>query len=170
MAPASAGLLRPAAVVVLTCYGMDHPGSCTPGERETGRITPLTTLISIWAAERRLLDPLLSACRPSSPGPDYVGTDHSRGRIVTDSRNAPAGFGRGSFSHGSPASTGRIRRRSVYKCRVFFVQWERCRSCGEEVSERLGHASATITLETYAHVLPDQRVESAQVIGRVLDG
>lgn len=40
----------------------------------------------------------------------------------------------------------------------------------KEVSERLGHANVSITLQTYAHILPDQRVEVARVIGEVLDG
>jgi integrase len=40
----------------------------------------------------------------------------------------------------------------------------------KEVSERLGHANVSITLQTYAHVLPDQRAEVARVIGDVLDG
>jgi integrase len=40
----------------------------------------------------------------------------------------------------------------------------------KEVSQRLGHSGVTITLQTYAHVLPDQHFEAAEVIGRVLDG
>ena len=40
----------------------------------------------------------------------------------------------------------------------------------KEVSERLGHANVTVTLQLYAHVLADQHVEMAHVIGGVLDG
>lgn len=40
----------------------------------------------------------------------------------------------------------------------------------KEVSQRLGHSGVAITLQTYAHVLPDQHLEAADVIGRVLDG
>lgn len=39
----------------------------------------------------------------------------------------------------------------------------------KEVSERLGHANVTVTLQTYAPVLADQQVEMAHVIGEVLD-
>lgn len=38
-----------------------------------------------------------------------------------------------------------------------------------EVAERLGHTDPAITLRVYSHVLPDQRTESARLIGRVLD-
>jgi integrase len=40
----------------------------------------------------------------------------------------------------------------------------------KEVSERLGPANVTVTLQLYAHVLADQHVEMAHVIGGVLDG
>lgn len=40
----------------------------------------------------------------------------------------------------------------------------------KEVAERLGHSSVSITLQTYVHVLPDQRTGSAQVMGKVLGG
>ena len=38
------------------------------------------------------------------------------------------------------------------------------------VSERLGHASIAITLDTYSHVLPDMQEEAAAKLGRVLFG
>ena len=38
------------------------------------------------------------------------------------------------------------------------------------VSERLGHASITITLQTYAHVLPKMQRQAALTIDRVLFG
>ncbi len=40
----------------------------------------------------------------------------------------------------------------------------------KEVSQRLGHRGVAITLPTCAHVLPDQHLEAAEMIGRVLDG
>ena len=36
------------------------------------------------------------------------------------------------------------------------------------VSERLGHASISITLDTYSHVLPDMQREAAETIDRIL--
>ena len=36
------------------------------------------------------------------------------------------------------------------------------------VSERLGHASITITLDTYSHVLPDMQWDAAGVLDKVL--
>ena len=38
------------------------------------------------------------------------------------------------------------------------------------VSERLGHATATLTLDTYSHVLPSMQQEAAQVLGRLVGG
>lgn len=38
------------------------------------------------------------------------------------------------------------------------------------VSERLGHASVAITMQTYAHVLPGMQEEAAVAIGRLLRG
>jgi integrase len=40
----------------------------------------------------------------------------------------------------------------------------------KEVADRLGHNDPSVTLRVYSHVLPDQRVEAARVIARVLDG
>jgi len=40
----------------------------------------------------------------------------------------------------------------------------------KEVAERLGHSNPAMLLRRYAHVLPDQQVEVARTIGRVLDG
>jgi integrase len=37
------------------------------------------------------------------------------------------------------------------------------------VSERLGHASPTITLTTYSHVIPGMQEQAAEVMGEVLD-
>ena len=36
------------------------------------------------------------------------------------------------------------------------------------VSRRLGHASVAFTLDTYAHVLPDQQREAAELMDTVL--
>lgn len=38
------------------------------------------------------------------------------------------------------------------------------------VSERLGHATVSITLDTYAHALPEQETDAAQRIGRAIYG
>ena len=38
------------------------------------------------------------------------------------------------------------------------------------VSERLGHATVSITLDTYSHVLPSLQEEAAQVIARAISG
>ena len=38
------------------------------------------------------------------------------------------------------------------------------------VSERLGHAKVQMTLEVYAHVLPDMQTEAAAALGAVLHG
>ena len=38
------------------------------------------------------------------------------------------------------------------------------------VSERLGHKSIEITLNSYAHALPDMQQEAAGAIGRALYG
>jgi integrase len=38
------------------------------------------------------------------------------------------------------------------------------------VSERVGHARPSITMNVYAHVLPDQHVEVAENVGRLLFG
>jgi integrase len=38
------------------------------------------------------------------------------------------------------------------------------------VSERLGHAKVSMTLEVYAHVLPDMQREAADVLGNILFG
>ncbi|MGH9101998.1 MAG: hypothetical protein ACRDYD_03295 [Acidimicrobiales bacterium] len=37
------------------------------------------------------------------------------------------------------------------------------------VSERHGHARATMTLDRYAHALPERDREAANVLGAVLD-
>lgn len=36
------------------------------------------------------------------------------------------------------------------------------------VSERLDHASVTITLDTYSHVLPDMQQDAAGILDKVL--
>jgi integrase len=36
------------------------------------------------------------------------------------------------------------------------------------VSERLGHASITTTLQTYAHVLPTMQEKAVEVLNRLL--
>jgi integrase len=36
------------------------------------------------------------------------------------------------------------------------------------VSERLGHATVSITLDTYSHVLPDLQRDAAQALDRLL--
>ena len=36
------------------------------------------------------------------------------------------------------------------------------------VSERLGHATISITLDTYSHVLPDMQREAANVLDGIL--
>ncbi|MNY13622.1 site-specific tyrosine recombinase XerC [compost metagenome] len=36
------------------------------------------------------------------------------------------------------------------------------------VSERLGHSSVSLTLDTYSHVLPDMQGQAAEVLGKVL--
>jgi len=36
------------------------------------------------------------------------------------------------------------------------------------VSERLGHTQVTMTLQVYAHVLPDMQTEAATTIGALL--
>ena len=36
------------------------------------------------------------------------------------------------------------------------------------VSERLGHATVAMTMEVYAHVLPDMQVEAAATLGALL--
>jgi len=36
------------------------------------------------------------------------------------------------------------------------------------VSERLGHAKVSMTLEVYAHVLPDMQSEAADALGALL--
>ena len=38
------------------------------------------------------------------------------------------------------------------------------------VSERLGHATTAMTLEVYAHVLPDMQQEAAATLGALLHG
>ena len=38
------------------------------------------------------------------------------------------------------------------------------------VSERLGHANITLTLETYSHVLPDMQADASNKLGVVLFG
>ena len=38
------------------------------------------------------------------------------------------------------------------------------------VSERLGHASIAITLDTYSHVLPSMQEDAAARVGALLDG
>jgi integrase len=38
------------------------------------------------------------------------------------------------------------------------------------VSERLGHASITLTLDTYSHVLPDMQESAAERLEQVLFG
>jgi integrase len=35
------------------------------------------------------------------------------------------------------------------------------------VSERLGHASVTITLDTYSHILPDMQEQAAEALHKV---
>lgn len=36
------------------------------------------------------------------------------------------------------------------------------------VSERLGHATVSITLDTYNHVLPDMQRDAAEALGRLM--
>jgi integrase len=38
------------------------------------------------------------------------------------------------------------------------------------VSERLGHSKVTMTLEVYAHVLPDMQTEAAATLAALLHG
>jgi integrase len=38
------------------------------------------------------------------------------------------------------------------------------------VSERLGHASIILTLDTYSHVLPDMQKEATSKLGKMLFG
>jgi integrase len=38
------------------------------------------------------------------------------------------------------------------------------------VSERLGHASIILTLDTYSHVLPDMQKEATSKLGQMLFG
>ena len=38
------------------------------------------------------------------------------------------------------------------------------------LSERLGHSKVTMTLEVYAHVLPDMQTEAAATLGALLRG
>jgi integrase len=38
------------------------------------------------------------------------------------------------------------------------------------VSERLGHATVSITLDTYSHVLPDLQREAAATLDAILSG
>jgi integrase len=38
------------------------------------------------------------------------------------------------------------------------------------VSERLGHSKVTMTLEVYAHVLPDMQTDAAATLGALLHG
>ena len=38
------------------------------------------------------------------------------------------------------------------------------------VSERLGHASTVLTMDTYSHVLPDMQLEATARLGKVLYG
>ena len=37
------------------------------------------------------------------------------------------------------------------------------------VSERLGHASATITLQVYAHVMPGNQRDAAELFARLVE-
>jgi hypothetical protein len=46
----------------------------------------------------------------------------------------------------------------------------RCGTSVHVVSERLGHATAAMTIEVYAHVLPDAQVEAAALLGGLLHG
>lgn len=39
-----------------------------------------------------------------------------------------------------------------------------------EVSARLGHASVSFTLQTYAHVLPGRQAEAAERVAKMVDG
>ena len=41
---------------------------------------------------------------------------------------------------------------------------------GKVVSERLGHATVMITLETYAHVMPGMQAEAAATFARLMSG
>lgn len=36
------------------------------------------------------------------------------------------------------------------------------------VSERLGHSSVVVTLNTYAHVMPGMQEEAARIVGNIL--
>jgi integrase len=38
------------------------------------------------------------------------------------------------------------------------------------VSERLGHSKVSMTMEIYAHVLPDMQTEAASILGAILHG
>ena len=38
------------------------------------------------------------------------------------------------------------------------------------VSERLGHSKVSMTMEVYAHVLPDMQTEAADTLGALLHG
>jgi integrase len=38
------------------------------------------------------------------------------------------------------------------------------------VSERLGHAKVSMTLEVYVHVLPDMQQDAAATLGALLNG
>jgi integrase len=41
---------------------------------------------------------------------------------------------------------------------------------GKVVSERLGHASIAVTLDTYSHVLPNMQEEAAEQVARLILG
>ena len=38
------------------------------------------------------------------------------------------------------------------------------------VSERLGHSTVRLTLDTYSHVLPSMRAEAADILGKLITG
>jgi hypothetical protein len=79
---------------------------------------------------------------------------------TTDS-DLPAGFDR--FWESYPKRVAKADAK--HTCATLLLQ---ARTPVHVVSERLGHASVAMTMEVYAHILPDMQQEAAATLGALL--
>lgn len=127
------------------------------------------------------------SCRPVSLSPEVVDLlrEHRRAQVEHRLRVGPAYAGMGlvfASPLGRPMDPGNLRRgfaRLVEKAALAPVRFHDLRHTAatlmltagvhpKVVSERLGHATVSLTLDTYSHVLPDLQREAAKALDGLL--
>jgi len=157
---------------------------------ESKRITINRTLTRAQGGGWKLEEPKTSRSRRTIPIPSTVMKDldeHKRAQTAEILRAKPGKYNDQGFvfsaGNGEPANNKNIVRRHFkpllevaglpnirlydlrHSCATLLL------SAGENpkiVSERLGHASITLTLDTYSHVLPDMQEKAADKLEDML--